>query len=169
MCMNGWDSVDARVVCDQLGYFGEPTAVSGTQFGSGMLYSKGMLCRLCKCRLGSMYGNEYFTGRLNAGYYFLSTLHLLTPLSLSLSLSSSLFSSPLVPSNMRIWMDNVQCSGTEHYLSGCSFGHGTGWGQVYSSCRHHTRDAGVVCAISEYAIPVRLANGTAANEGRVGD
>ena len=37
VCMNGWDSNDARVVCDQLGYFGEPTAVSGNQFGSGVI------------------------------------------------------------------------------------------------------------------------------------
>lgn len=40
VCMNGWDDIDARVVCDQLGYFGDPTAVSGTQFGSGMLYTQ---------------------------------------------------------------------------------------------------------------------------------
>ena len=39
VCMNGWDSNDARVVCDQLGYFGEPTAVSGNQFGSGKVLS----------------------------------------------------------------------------------------------------------------------------------
>ena len=37
VCMNGWDSNDARVVCDQLGYFGEPTPVSGNQFGSGAI------------------------------------------------------------------------------------------------------------------------------------
>ena len=36
VCANGWDDDDARVVCDQLGYFGEPTAVSGTQFGRGV-------------------------------------------------------------------------------------------------------------------------------------
>ena len=35
VCMNGWDDIDARVVCDQLGYFGVPTAISGNQFGSG--------------------------------------------------------------------------------------------------------------------------------------
>ena len=66
---------------------------------------------------------------------------------------------------MRIWMDNVQCSGTEHYLSGCNFGNGQDWG--HSSCRYHNRDAGVVCAISDYAVPVRLSNGTTNNEGRV--
>ena len=41
VCRNGWGDVDARVVCDQLGYFGEANAVSGNQFGSGKH------CRLC--------------------------------------------------------------------------------------------------------------------------
>ena len=62
-------------------------------------------------------------------------------------------------------MDNVQCTGTEHYLSGCTFDND--WGQVSRSCRRHNRDAGVVCAVSDYAVPVRLANGTSDNEGRV--
>ena len=35
VCRNQWDDVDARVVCDQLGYFGNATAVSGIQFGRG--------------------------------------------------------------------------------------------------------------------------------------
>ena len=35
VCRNGWGDVDARVVCDQLGYFGEANAVSGNQFGRG--------------------------------------------------------------------------------------------------------------------------------------
>ena len=66
-------------------------------------------------------------------------------------------------------MDNVQCSGTERYLSECTFGHGSGvgWGQLYRNCRRHARDAGVVCAVSEYTVPIRLANGTSPNEGRV--
>ena len=65
-------------------------------------------------------------------------------------------------------MDNVRCSGTEHYLSGCAFGHGgLTWGQSDTSCNNHARDAGVVCAVSDYAIPVRLSNGTTPNEGRV--
>lgn len=38
VCRNGWNREDARVVCDQLGYFGEANAVSGNQFGSGELY-----------------------------------------------------------------------------------------------------------------------------------
>ena len=64
-------------------------------------------------------------------------------------------------------MDRVQCSGTEHYLSNCAFGGTIGWGSVYSNCRNHFRDAGVVCAISEFAVPVRLSNGTSNSEGRV--
>ena len=65
-------------------------------------------------------------------------------------------------------MDRVQCSGTEHYLSNCQFNnnHNT-WGTFSKNCRNHARDAGVVCAISEFAVPVRLANGTSDNEGRV--
>lgn len=35
VCRNQWGDVDARVVCDQLGYFGAPDAVSGNQFGTG--------------------------------------------------------------------------------------------------------------------------------------
>ena len=37
VCANGWGDVDARVVCDQLGFFGEATAVPGSQFSSGKL------------------------------------------------------------------------------------------------------------------------------------
>lgn len=64
-------------------------------------------------------------------------------------------------------MDHVECSGTEHYLTNCDFGRGGGWGSVYSNCQNHAYDAGVTCSISNYGIPLRLANGTSDNEGRV--
>ena len=35
VCRNSFDDLEARVVCDQLGYYGTATAVSGTQFGRG--------------------------------------------------------------------------------------------------------------------------------------
>ena len=68
---------------------------------------------------------------------------------------------------MRVWMDRVECQGTEHYLSNCEFGGGLGWGSIYSNCRYHYYDAGVVCAISTFQTPVRLSNGTSNSEGRV--
>lgn len=64
-------------------------------------------------------------------------------------------------------MDSVQCNGTERYLSDCAFGSNNKWGAVSSSCYDHTQDAGVVCISSRFIAPVRLANGTSANEGRV--
>ncbi|XP_031574142.1 scavenger receptor cysteine-rich type 1 protein M130-like [Actinia tenebrosa] len=41
----------------------------------------------------------------------------------------------------KIWLDEMQCTGTEVSLGSCSH---DGWGNVYSYCNGHTRDAGVV-------------------------
>lgn len=68
---------------------------------------------------------------------------------------------PLALSNQRIWLDNVRCNGTEHYLSDCL---ANPWGS--HNCVHY-EDAGVVCTASDFAIPVRLVNGTAPSNGRV--
>jgi len=38
-----------------------------------------------------------------------------------------------------IWLDEVQCSNRDHYLSGCSH---SGWGN--NNCGHH-EDAGIAC------------------------
>ena len=42
-------------------------------------------------------------------------------------------------SDMIIWMDDVNCTGYEHYLSDCPF---NGWS--YHDCSHNN-DAGVKC------------------------
>ena len=39
-----------------------------------------------------------------------------------------------------IWLDQVQCTGTEEFLSDCTF---NGWGD--HNCRH-SDDAGVICS-----------------------
>ncbi|XP_074873859.1 scavenger receptor cysteine-rich domain-containing protein DMBT1-like [Carettochelys insculpta] len=63
----------------------------------------------------------------------------------------------------RIWLDDVQCTGTEAVLSECR---AQPWGD--SNC-HHREDAGVVCldtGTSEVAV-VRLVNGSSPCSGRV--
>ena len=43
-----------------------------------------------------------------------------------------------------IWMDNVQCTGSEEVLDDCSFSE---WG--INNCDHSLDDAGIVCANSK--------------------
>ena len=45
--------------------------------------------------------------------------------------------------NGTVWLDNVQCVGTEESLFDCSRNN---WGIVDSSCSDHSRDAAVVCS-----------------------
>ena len=78
VCDDNWDSIDARVVCNQFGFSGDAYAVPASQFGVG-------------------------------------------------------------DSSMPIWLSNVNCKGTETYLSECRH---YGWGARY--CEHY-EDAGVVC------------------------
>lgn len=48
-------------------------------------------------------------------------------------------------SSAPIWMDNLQCTGSEDALDQCDF---SGWGNTYF-CNHASNDAGVVCANSK--------------------
>ncbi|NWI70939.1 DMBT1 protein, partial [Todus mexicanus] len=61
----------------------------------------------------------------------------------------------------RIWLDNVQCSGTEAALSECP---ARPWGM--NNCEHG-EDAGVVCAGNVTLLPLRLMNGSTNCLGRV--
>nr|XP_025973416.1 deleted in malignant brain tumors 1 protein-like [Dromaius novaehollandiae] len=60
-----------------------------------------------------------------------------------------------------IWLDGVQCTGTEAALSECG---ANPWGS--HNCRHE-EDAGVVCAGFAELLPVRLVNGSSNCSGRV--
>ena len=68
---------------------------------------------------------------------------------------------PPAPSSRRIWLDNVRCNGTESFLSECD---ANPWGN--HNCRHW-EDAGVVCTVSNFTIPIRLVGGSSPSEGRV--
>ncbi|NXA19602.1 DMBT1 protein, partial [Ibidorhyncha struthersii] len=61
----------------------------------------------------------------------------------------------------RIWLDNVNCTGTEAALSECQ---ARPWGS--NSCDHH-EDAGVVCSDTSGQHLLRLVNGSSSCLGRV--
>ncbi|XP_072013630.1 uncharacterized protein [Amphiura filiformis] len=63
-----------------------------------------------------------------------------------------------------IWLDNVQCQGDEQNIGRCTYN------MIGSHDCDHLEDAGVVCTMGnerEPDIPIRLAGGDVANEGRV--
>jgi hypothetical protein len=43
----------------------------------------------------------------------------------------------------KVWLYNMQCAGTENSLDSCTH---NGWGTVWSDCKTHQYDAGVVCS-----------------------
>eukprot|EP00075_Anas_platyrhynchos_P036919 XP_027326172.1 deleted in malignant brain tumors 1 protein [Anas platyrhynchos] len=61
----------------------------------------------------------------------------------------------------RIWLDDMNCNGTEVDLSACRT---RPWGE--HNC-NHGEDAGVVCSGLNKTVPIRLVNGTSHCSGRV--
>ncbi|XP_072048550.1 scavenger receptor cysteine-rich domain-containing protein DMBT1-like [Amphiura filiformis] len=61
-----------------------------------------------------------------------------------------------------IWLDDVDCDGTEKYFSDC-IPAGLGFNQISDN---HSEDAGVICT-DDFSFQVRLTGGNSSNAGRV--
>ena len=54
--------------------------------------------------------------------------------------------------DVRVWVDDVDCEGSESDLGECVGA--DDWGIVSNACANHTRDAGVICAgSSNHSLP----------------
>ncbi|XP_073722596.1 CD5 antigen-like [Misgurnus anguillicaudatus] len=138
VCDDGWDLSDAAVVCRQLGCGDVIDAKGGAYFGEGSA-----VIRLVN-------GNNYCAGRVEVhhkgiwgtvcddGWGIQDAQVVCRELGCGI-LRQITYDAYFGKTFARIWMDNVNCLGTEAFLSTCNF---KGWGEYY--CLYGGR-GGVIC------------------------
>ncbi len=113
VCDDGWELAEAQVVCRQLGFPGAISVTTGGQYGEGTHSTAKCVC--------------YTLIKNNVLIFLIQILFI------------SFFVVLFFVGSGQIWLDDMNCKGSESSLSECSF---KGWGVTDCS---HKEDAGVVC------------------------
>ncbi|XP_078088984.1 scavenger receptor cysteine-rich domain-containing protein DMBT1-like [Mustelus asterias] len=169
VCSDYWDLHDAHVVCRQLNCGRAIQATTGASFGQGSdpIWLNEVLCDgsplpprlrggpdLCSGRV-EIYQNSSWGTICNHNWDIVDGSIVCRQLNCGVAVSVNTSFAPGVDP---IWLDNVECVGTEATISECPTDQ-----RNISNCTH-IQDAGVTCSGS---FPVRLTNGSDICSGRV--
>ncbi|XP_009474645.1 PREDICTED: deleted in malignant brain tumors 1 protein-like [Nipponia nippon] len=178
VCDDGWGSPEGQVVCRQLGCGTVLSVAPGTRYGEGtgqiwldeVNYSSiaalGTLQLLngpnrCAGRVEVLHNHMWGTV-CDDGWDLADAAVVCRQLGCGTALSAT-SGARFGRGHDPIWLDEVNCTGTEDTLFNCK---ARAWGD--NNC-FHGEDAGVICSASgmSVAIELRLANGSTHCEGRV--
>uniref|UniRef100_A0A9J8A083 SRCR domain-containing protein n=1 Tax=Cyprinus carpio carpio TaxID=630221 RepID=A0A9J8A083_CYPCA len=180
VCDDQWDISDAQVVCRQLGCGAALRADGNSVFGAGegVVWMNKVECRGNEIHLVRLVnGDNPCAGRVEVlhegqwgtvcDFYWDMTdaAVVCRELSCGEALQAPGFSY-FGRGSGKIWMDEVQCKGSESTLKDCG---SKGWGKYDTSyCADHSKDAGVRCSETiNYGRFTRLADGPHLCSGRL--